>query len=234
MATYNVYCDESCHLEHDPSPVMVIGATWCLKDDVPSICRRVNDIKEKHGLGRHWECKWTKVSPAKVELYRELVDEFFEHNQLRFRGILVANKTNLNHAAWSQTHDDWYYKMFFRMLTVITDPANQYRIYIDIKDTNASRKASRLREVLCNAKYDFPRQMIDWIQPVRSHECVPLQLADLLIGAIAYCNRDLESSQAKLAVVKRIQERSGLSLRRSTLYGARKFNLFRWEPGDTV
>jgi len=23
---YNIYCDESCHLEHDRQPVMVLGA----------------------------------------------------------------------------------------------------------------------------------------------------------------------------------------------------------------
>ena len=26
---FNVYCDESCHLEHDNIPTMVIGAVWC-------------------------------------------------------------------------------------------------------------------------------------------------------------------------------------------------------------
>ncbi len=29
---YNVYCDESCHLEHDDKPVMVLGAIWCNHD----------------------------------------------------------------------------------------------------------------------------------------------------------------------------------------------------------
>ena len=26
---FNVYCDESCHLEHDRQKVMVLGAIWC-------------------------------------------------------------------------------------------------------------------------------------------------------------------------------------------------------------
>jgi hypothetical protein len=26
---FNVYCDESGHLEHDPLGVMVLGAIWC-------------------------------------------------------------------------------------------------------------------------------------------------------------------------------------------------------------
>lgn len=29
---YNVYCDESCHLEHDNSSVMILGAMYCPED----------------------------------------------------------------------------------------------------------------------------------------------------------------------------------------------------------
>jgi len=25
---YNIYCDESCHLENDHEPVMLVGAVW--------------------------------------------------------------------------------------------------------------------------------------------------------------------------------------------------------------
>ena len=27
---YNIYCDESCHLQNDNSNVMVLGAVWCI------------------------------------------------------------------------------------------------------------------------------------------------------------------------------------------------------------
>lgn len=27
--TFNLYCDESCHLENDHQKVMVLGAVWC-------------------------------------------------------------------------------------------------------------------------------------------------------------------------------------------------------------
>jgi len=26
---FNVYCDESCHLENDHQTAMVLGAVWC-------------------------------------------------------------------------------------------------------------------------------------------------------------------------------------------------------------
>ena len=34
---YNVYCDESCHLEHDHQNVMALGAVWCPLDKVREI-----------------------------------------------------------------------------------------------------------------------------------------------------------------------------------------------------
>ena len=32
---FNVYCDESCHLEHSSSNAMALGAIWCPKQKTP-------------------------------------------------------------------------------------------------------------------------------------------------------------------------------------------------------
>ena len=42
---YNVYCDESGHLEHDQIPVMVLGAVWCPLDKTAEIAARLREIK---------------------------------------------------------------------------------------------------------------------------------------------------------------------------------------------
>ena len=42
---YNIYCDESCYLEHDPDKVMVLGAVWCPADKTAEIENRIKDIK---------------------------------------------------------------------------------------------------------------------------------------------------------------------------------------------
>ena len=42
---FNVYCDESCHLEHDKQPVMVIGGIWCPKNQVNAVSEKIKDIK---------------------------------------------------------------------------------------------------------------------------------------------------------------------------------------------
>ena len=60
---FNVYCDESCHLEHDHQTIMVLGAIWCPLEKTREIARSIRHIKDRHGLGRVFEIKWTKVSP---------------------------------------------------------------------------------------------------------------------------------------------------------------------------
>lgn len=42
---YNVYCDETCHLEHDGINVMVLGAIWCPQNKLKEINQRIRQIK---------------------------------------------------------------------------------------------------------------------------------------------------------------------------------------------
>lgn len=225
---FNIYCDESCHMEHDHQKVMVLGAVWCLLERTREIAVRIREIKAKHGLPSEFEIKWSKVSPAKVEFYLDVVDYFFDDDDLHFRALIVTDKSKLRHQDFQQTHDEWYYKMYFDMLKIILDPNARYRIYIDIKDTRGGAKIAKLHEVLCNNIYDFSRQIIETLQIVRSNEVETLQMADLLIGAVSYANRNLTTSSAKLALVQRVRERSGYSLTRTTLFREDKVNLFVW------
>ena len=231
-AAYNIYCDESCHLENDRQPVMVLGAIWCPLDKAREIAVRIREIKAKHRLPPGFEVKWAKVSPAKVNLYLDLFDYFFDDDDLHFRALIVPDKTRLEHEAFKQTHDEWYFKMYFDMLKVLFSPHAEYRIYLDIKDTRSADKVRKLHDVLCNNMYDFERKIISRVQTVRSHEVEQLQLADLLVGAVGYANRKLDTSTAKAALVNRMQKRSGYNLDRTTLLREDKVNLFRWQAQE--
>jgi hypothetical protein len=76
--------------------------------------------------------------------------------------------------------------------------------------------------------YDFSRKIIERSQLVHSNEVEQLQLADLLIGAIAYINRGLSANTGKTAIIERMKQRSGYSLTKTTLLHEEKINLFRW------
>lgn len=77
---FNIYCDESCHLERDRRPVMVLGCVWCPTARAAEISTRLREIKQEHRVlsekdlreprERQFEVKWTKVSASKLRLYR--------------------------------------------------------------------------------------------------------------------------------------------------------------------
>ena len=225
---YNVYCDESCHLENDGQKAMVLGAVWCPKDKRLEIAERIREIKQKHGLGRDFEIKWTKVSPSKLAFYQDIVDYFFDDDDLHFRGLVVPDKSVLDHERHQQDHDEWYYKMYFTMLKTVFDPDSRYYVYIDIKDTLGHEKVSKLQDILCTNAYDFSRRMIADVKRVHSHEVEHLQIADLLIGALSYLHRELTGNSAKQALIARIRQRSGYRLTFNTMIRELKFNLLIW------
>lgn len=140
MKTFNIYCDESCHLENDHQLVMILGAIWCPKDLARSIAKRIKAIKTKHNLSPTFEIKWTKVSPGKIDFYMDILSYFFEEKELHFRALIIPDKTKLCHNAFMHDHDTWYYKMYFELLKVLLNPHDHYRIYLDIKDSKSGEK----------------------------------------------------------------------------------------------
>ena len=239
--TINIYCDESCHLQNDKEPVMVIGAVYCPIEKKEEIFERLYSFKVKHNLipknkkndkdnRPYYELKWNKVSKSKIEYYKDVINYFFDDDDLQFRVLVVSNKTDIDYKKFNHTHDTFYYKMYFGMLKAILNPENSHHIYIDIKDTKSKEKVHKLEQVLRNDKYDYSKEIIKKVQQVRSHEVEILQLADLLVGATAYVNRGLANSKAKNELINLIKHRSKYSLTKSTLLKERKFNVFIWEP----
>lgn len=231
---YNIYCDESCHLEKDGKRSMVLGSIWCPNSLSQDIFKRIREIKINHKVNKLFEIKWNKVSPAKLEFYRDLIDYFFDDDDLHFRGLIIPDKSIINHNKFDQNHDDFYYKMFFNMLKVILEPKNSYNIYLDIKDTRSQEKIIKLRDILRTSQYDYSYSIIKKIQQVRSHEVEIMQLTDLLIGALSYNSNELNTSKAKMILIDRIKKRSKYSLNNSTLLRESKFNLFKWKPRKII
>jgi hypothetical protein len=233
--TFNIYCDESCHLEYDGVPVMAWGAIYCAAEEFRNVTESVRALKSTHGLSHEFEAKWTKVSPAKVDFYLELLDLFIDDERLRFRGLVVPDKGLLDHARFDQSHDDWYYKMYFTMLRPIFCAPHHYRIYLDVKDTRGGPKTRKLHEVLANSLYDFDREAIERVQQVRSHESELLQITDVLIGALTYANRGLATSPAKAALIARLRDRLGPNvLTRTSTFTATKFNILLWRAREAT
>jgi len=229
---FNLYCDESCHLEHDHHRIMVLGALTCPAEEARRIARRIRVLKDKHGLAREFEIKWSKVSPGKAEFYKDLIDLFFDEKSLRFRALVVADKNRLRHEEYGQDHDTWYYKMFYLLLRPLLAAQARFRIYLDIKDTRSESKVQHLAHVLRSQLGDRTGLIVEKIQQIRSHEAAQMQLADLLIGLIGYQNRRLDSSSGKRALVDRFNLHFPYDLAKTTPYGSSKVNIFIWDAEE--
>jgi hypothetical protein len=231
---FAVYCDESCHLEHDGSPVMAWGAITCSVTESARIVDAIRALKAAHGLPRLFEVKWTKVSPAKGAFYLALVRLFLEEPHLRFRGVVVPDKALLDHRRFNQSHDDWYYKMYFTMLRPIFCAPHGYRIYLDIKDTRGGPRMRKLQEVLARTLNDVNGRTIQRVQQIHSKESELLQLADLLTGALTYANRSLKTNSAKLAIIDTLRGTLGqYALSRTSPFAEAKFNILVWQAQES-
>lgn len=233
MSEYNIYCDESCHLEHDKSPIMVLGAIYCPSNKKVQIYNDIRNIKKSFGLSSYFEIKWTKVSESKVDFYEALLDYFWKNNDLHYRGLVATGKDWLDHNKYNDgDYDLWYYKMYFLLLDPILLIDNEYSILIDIKDTRGGKRVQKLQEVLCNNKYDFNQEVVKRIGQIDSRESEILQITDLINGALAYHHRHLEddiyANQGKASIVSKLQ--SKLNLDKTTPRHDSKFNLFLWSP----
>jgi hypothetical protein len=214
--TFNIYCDESCHIENDHKPFMFLGKVSAAYNQVKLHTENIQELKKKHHF--YAEIKWTSVSKSKLRFYEELIDYFFS-TDLQFRAIGVE-KAKINNGAFNQSYDDFYYKMYYYLLNHNLNSLYNYNVYLDIKDTLSSIKVNKLKEVL-NTKFGVFRNL----QNIRSHESLLLQLTDLIMGAISYYHNDTaKANPAKLKLIEKIKHHSGIELDKTNY--SNKLNLF--------
>jgi hypothetical protein len=207
---------------------MLLGALTCPALKAREVAVKLREIKRSNGMKPVFETKWTKVSNGKFGFYKETIDYFFCDPDLGYRAWVIPDKGQLDHDRFSQSHDQWYYKMYFQLLEPLISPDRLFRIYVDKKDTLGGEKIRKLHDVLCNSMYDFDHKIIENIQIVHSHEVEQIQLCDLLNGVVTYANRGLRTSAAKLALVRHVEELTGRSLLKNTLLREPKLNVFHW------
>lgn len=214
--TFNIYCDESCHIEHDHKPYMFLGSVSVAYNQIKLHSENIKDLKKKHNF--YAEIKWTGVSKSKIHFYLELVDYFFA-TDLKFRAVGVE-KAKIKSEDFNSTYDDFYYKMYYYLLNHNLNSMYNYNVYLDIKDTLSAYKVNKLKDIL-NTKFGVFRN----VQNIRSHESTLIQLTDFMMGAISYLhNDDKKLNAAKLQIIEKIKHHSSDALLK-TNYSS-KLNLF--------
>ena len=228
---YNIYCDESCHLASNNSKYMLIGAVYCPKFKVKKVNEYINHLKNNYNLSNKIELKWNKVDKKTEKLYLDIINYFFNNDDLKFR-VIVIDKTKLNHKKYNQTENDFYHKAYYEMLKYIIIPGNSYNIYPDIKDTHSYYYHQIILNYLRIKMSDTNKKTIKKIQPIKSYEAPILQINDILIGALSYYYRNLSTNSIKLNIIHEIQRLYQNNFDISSSYSNTKFNIFIWKSKD--
>ena len=217
MKTFNFYCDESCHLENDNFPYMLIGYVSSAYNQVKLHTEKIKQLKKDYHIP--YELKWNHLSKSAMELYKDLIDYFFA-TDLQYRAIVI-DKSKLKHTQFRQTHDDFYYKMYYQLIQKKLSPEYNYNIYLDIKDTRSAQKVNGLKDYLNNNFVSIRN-----LQNIRSYESELMQLTDIITGALSYYLRKENKVIAKNKIVDRIAQHAGQALNQSSPRSEQKFNLF--------
>ncbi|MBN2597803.1 MAG: DUF3800 domain-containing protein [Marinifilaceae bacterium] len=216
--TFNIYCDESCHLENDKKKYMLLGNVSSAYNQVKRHTERIKDLKKKHNF--YGEIKWSNVSNSQLKFYKELIDYFFD-TDLRFRSVVV-DKSRINNQAFDQDYDTFYYKIYYYLLNHRINSAYTYNVYLDIKDDLSAIKVDKLRKIL-NTQFGVFRN----VQNIRSHESILLQLADFIMGALSYnLNDDKKRVLGKVQIIEKIKKHTNQNLTCTSNYNEDKLNLF--------
>jgi len=230
---YNVYCDESCHLVSNDSNYMLIGAVYCPKNKVKKVNEYIEHLKENYNISNKIELKWNKIDKKTEKLYLDIINYFFNNDDLKFR-VIVIDKTKLNHEKYNQTENDFYHKAYYEMLKYIIVPGNSYNIYPDIKDTNSYYYHQVMLDYLRIKMVDYNKKTIRKVQPIRSYEAPILQINDILIGALSYHYRNLSNNSVKLNIISEIKKLYQNDLNTTSYCSNTKFNIFMWRSRDDV
>lgn len=213
-AVRDIYADESSQTAHR---FLVLGAVTVCTTDVPDLVAAIRAARLP-GLP-HGELKWTKVSAAKLETYRAIVDAFFaavEADIAHFHCVAI-DTTRFDHRQFNQgDREIGFSKMVFQLLMKHARlyPQRLYA-YLDSRTTRHSLDDLRfmLNRYALNRldRGDYPFRRVVFRD---SKESDLLQLNDVLLGAAAWVKNGHgdrpDASTAKSELARHILARAGL------------------------
>jgi hypothetical protein len=224
---YNVYCDESRH-DDQKSDFMVIGSIWCPRKHKDDWVHRLKKYRDEFNTWGEW--KWKNVSPSRLPLYKQIVSDFVKDNALRFRAIVI-NRNELDYETFHAGDEELgFYKFYYLLLERWIEADCEYYMLLDFKQNRDRKRVPVLKAVLQNA-VKSRNAVIKALEPLVSKQALPVQVVDVLIGAIGYQYNEVQTSAAKLELCAYLAGLMGYpNLKISTFRSEKKFNVFRFEP----
>ena len=180
-----IYIDESSQNNHR---YLVLGGVCVNLPDSDELSERIRqarlpDLPEN-------EAKWAKVSRTKLPAYRRIVDVLFDNPGLVHFHSLFVDTTKLDHHRFNQGDSEiGFNKEIYQLCIKFSRLYGTmlFHVYPDERET--SQRPETLRDILnggCRKSGDRRDWPFRRCQFRKSDATLPLQLTDILVGALAY------------------------------------------------
>lgn len=223
-----IYVDESSQTQ---CRYLLLGAV-CIPAHSTALAEKgILDLRQNRLP--HGEMKWGKVSANKFDVYRDVVDAFFEgdaFSSAQFHCVVV-DTSRLDHATYNAGSSEiGFNKEIYQLASKCAQAFSQdlLHLYPDYRDTN--QLPSSLRDILNRGRRKAGDRR-EW--PFRrcqfrdSKTALLLSLPDLFIGALGYQlnghYRREGASPAKIAMADHIMMKAGIQ---NPLAGTKRFGKF--------
>jgi len=176
IANWEIYCDESRHdLLANPQPgeYFLLGSLWLPSSQRLQVREDIRALREKHHV---WgEFKWTKVSPNKVDFYKDLIELFHRSEGVSFRAIAVHSSDIDLDKYHGSASELGYYKFYYQLLHHPIKTKHSYSIYLDHRSSTQNPYNQSLARVLKASNRD---SRILRVQSLRSDRNDLIQFCD--------------------------------------------------------
>lgn len=221
---FEVYCDESgleALTKKDAHKFIAIGSIWMPSNYRIEFKNNINVLKDKFNI--KGELKWNKVSPAYFDLYKEVIEYFFNTNELRFRVILIESAKVNNIKFNDRDAELSFYKFYYQLLHHWIYDFNSYNIFLDLKENRNKGRLKELERCLDNSNLTSD---ILQVQGLPSEQSSGIQLADIFTGLVNAKFNNVITSQSKIELIKLVEQFLKKEIAPSSK-GEDKFNVFK-------
>lgn len=210
---------------------MLIGGLWVPQDKEVAMRRTFEEIRAQRHLQA--EMKWTKVSRKKLPDYKAFLDLFWLDTRIHFNCIVIDTHIP-DHKEFNQGDKELGFYKFYNLIIVRhLKPENLYWLYTDDRNNRKSYRLSELQEAINSGWKDRSHvEPLRNIEPRSSKDEDFIQLADILLGAIAYEWNGYSGSLPKLDVAKYIAGRLGEASLHFTGSRGAKVDIWEWKSSE--
>jgi len=173
-------------------------------------------VKYRQRTNFNEEFKFSLIRRNTVELYKGLIDIFFENQETRFVALFFDKELyKVRNKQYKKAYNTIAGKLVAE--TVKLSPKN-YSEYITVlaDDVSTADDDNFEKDVRNKVKNELRRNALFGMCRLESHALTEIQLCDVLLGLVAYAHKvDMgiieKPMKAKLELVKYIQKRVGVS-----------------------